>query len=1180
MMRQAAGTRLWVAAVATVVTVAALPLAPARPPGQAAPAGPADDSAGKVETGLVIVNVDPDQPADVAVELVSQADGSKHTLNRNGIPPGQVHTLHLRAEPSVPDGVYAASLTANRPIRAWAHHRWLTPGEDGREISAAMVDDAAAARDLVLTGVVSRFNGQWSIIAIQNADPNASAEASLEIFANDWTEPAVVLGETLPPGGSKTIDLATDARVPRLPEFFSGWARIRANRPVAASMLRPIDSPDWPEDIYVWNAVAPDGGPAAVLHAPLVYSAYEGATTVILVLNPGTSLVDVTVSYAGAGGTCAGLSQVHGTAAVAPGRTVFFAQEDLNIPNTGRSHLPRDCAATATIAATGNVVAVVAMSRPQGENSGYRALGVAEAGLRLALPPWRDNSVDGGAVHVVNPGSVDAHVRIALRAGADGEPVDCGAPCEATIPAGGVHRWEAPVAGDVPDMMYVQATIESDVPVLAAASDAGDAIADSLQVGLATAPGARRMMPFVFKNVAWSSALAPTPARPTAPPGAEAGAFDAAGASGIQVVNLSATRAADLEVVYRDHAGGAPVTLRRGGIPAGGTHTFSGPAEPLLPSGVFAATVRASQPVDVLTGHAWDGGRKGAYTDAVEASADVILPVLARRHLGQTSAIAIQSADEAAPADVVVDLNGATPGQPPRHVRTRLVIAAGGATTLVLDRAPGIDLPDGWQGSGRITADRPVAAAVTTDNPGSNAAYAYAAVSAGRLDGVLHAPLVVNAYPAIPGEPDAGMLTSSIAVHNPGSGPVTATVTYRASNAPANQAACTGTFLHADGLEATIDAGAVVVFSQDDVDLPPTGRSRLPAGCAASATIEASGPVAAVVNVADVLGGRAAAYAASGAAQGARRVRLPRVHRETASRTTAIQVMNAGEVTATVMLSATVGVQGETPSPIACGPACTATLAPGASHQWWPPAMPAFPPGVLGSAVVEGDQPLLVVAHDVPADGRDDTSIYRGYSATGVTTGLVPLVMNQAALGAVAPLPTLPAPTPTPAASLAALPSRMPARVGDLITTPLQLGSSGNAISVLDLRLDYDVRWLAFDTDDRNGDRLPDGIVSRLPRSLGFGVTHDPRVIDAKIVIHVSPNHMIVPNGMWLDVRLRALGEPPPGAGGLTFSTVDPISVVDINRRKLPARVSGGWRPTNLSWVFLAFARTSQWGER
>ena len=72
-----------------------------------------------------------------------------------------------------------------------------------------------------------------------------------------------------------------------------------------------------------------------------------------------------------------------------------------------------------------------------------------------------------------------------------------------------------------------------------------------------------------------------------------------------------------------------------------------------------------------------------------------------------------------------------------------------------------------------------------------------------------------------------------------------------------------------------LPAKGTVVFYQGNVSGLPTGDSGLPVGCAASALIEASVPVAAVVNSIDLLGASTAAALARPLNQGATMNALP-----------------------------------------------------------------------------------------------------------------------------------------------------------------------------------------------------------------------------------------------------------------------------------------------------------------
>lgn len=91
-------------------------------------------------------------------------------------------------------------------------------------------------------------------------------------------------------------------------------------------------------------------------YAPIIKNNRYGRSTGIQVQNVGNDPIDITVTYKGSAGACAGQTYTDSATGVAAGTAKVFNQLE------GQTNLPANCTAAATITATGNFVALVSES--------------------------------------------------------------------------------------------------------------------------------------------------------------------------------------------------------------------------------------------------------------------------------------------------------------------------------------------------------------------------------------------------------------------------------------------------------------------------------------------------------------------------------------------------------------------------------------------------------------------------------------------------------------------------------------------------------------------------------------------------------------------------------------------------------------------------------------------------
>jgi hypothetical protein len=441
--------------------------------------------------------------------------------------------------------------------------------------------------------------------------------------------------------------------------------------------------------------------------------------------------------------------------------------------------------------------------------------------------------------------------------------------------------------------------------------------------------------------------------------------------SGLQVQNLDQLNSAAVTVTVADEAGSA-TKVKLPPIMAGGSYNVYMPAEfrPPLAMGWYAAAIDGDRRLAAISRTEWfQTGGVAMFSNSIPAT-DVVLPLVARHYAGQNSVIRIQNTDPALAAEATIRVYAVGQGGLVRTLLRRIPPAG----FVTLDMAdPGLDfglLPASFVGwlSAESATPLAVSSYVAYDN-GSRAVYGFEGVPSETAADRLYAPLVRNAYYG----------TTGISIVNPLTTPTRVTVRFTGS-----LGSCVGqSFTQGPVMVA---AGSSAVFYQANVNVPGSGTSPLPAGCAGSATIEAAaGKVLAVVN--DASGNAAqptsaAAYNAVSAAQAAKRVALPlyRNRHTKAQLTTGIQAMNVGDVAARVEITFALN-DGALISGAACGGACQAIIAPGAAQLWFPAGIPALPANKYGSALIASDQPLAVIVNDASLTGAMDAGIYNGINA-------------------------------------------------------------------------------------------------------------------------------------------------------------------------------------------------------
>lgn len=435
---------------------------------------------------------------------------------------------------------------------------------------------------------------------------------------------------------------------------------------------------------------------------------------------------------------------------------------------------------------------------------------------------------------------------------------------------------------------------------------------------------------------------------------------------------------ADLDFLFTD-AQSRQTDIEQLGVPANrSTSVYLGSG--IVADGSYSALVSSASPIGVSSATGW--GDAWAAFDAAVPGTDLVVPLAAKGPMGLNTWLAVQNLDAAAPAQVALTALRTDGGT---VASASYVVPAGATRGIDLGRDPalttiGLD----FVGTLRIRAATRVAAQAILDFEHSRLAIAgFNGEPAVAAAPTLFVPRVLGQVFADPRQPAAGSGLTRLAVANPGAAGVTVTVSYLGS-----AGACEGQAF--EGQPRPVAAGGMAWF-----DVQSDG---LPSGCAASAVITASdgaGLLAAsldTVQAGDVLR-TAAAYNAFGAAQSGRRVGLPSVRRLLVGVSSELTVQNLGDALVTFELT----VVDKDGRPLACGAACRATLAVGASRTIVGEEIEGMQSGQYGSGVVEASGPVAVQVAEVSRTLRVDQSGYAGQAeAAGGVGALEPLAFPLA----------------------------------------------------------------------------------------------------------------------------------------------------------------------------------------
>jgi hypothetical protein len=450
------------------------------------------------------------------------------------------------------------------------------------------------------------------------------------------------------------------------------------------------------------------------------------------------------------------------------------------------------------------------------------------------------------------------------------------------------------------------------------------------------------------------------------------------GETGLQVQNTDPEAASEVRARFFDLVGRLTYDLPRP-VAAGGATNFYLPQierdAGLIPQSYSLIITSDRGMAAISRTEDRQSGSALLYTN-VDPATSVSVPLVMKAFAGQNTLLTVQNTDPDTATTLRVRVFRSGESQPAKDLSIPLAAAA----SLYLDVGGGpqlADLPAGFLGWMLLTSDTPVTAQASVHMVTSDRAVgAFEGQPSDRAAARLLVPLVRRDW----------FGTTGVAVVNPSTSTgVVVTATYRGV-----LGACAGrTFTQGP---VALGPAVTAVFYQGDGVVPITGASPLPSPCAGTAELSATGGgVLATVIDTDKVGAPtvAAAYNALATDRAARRLAMPliRNHHTPADLVTGILVQNAAAEASTTVRLRFFDAAG---NPLPGDPAHTALLEPGAAGMWYLPQVPVVgaQPGLYGSALLDGDGPVVAVVSEVSLNGRSDTAAYTAIPVVDPVEGM------------------------------------------------------------------------------------------------------------------------------------------------------------------------------------------------
>jgi hypothetical protein len=467
------------------------------------------------QSQLVVQNLESDRPIDLEIDL-RRADGSTAShLRFEGVPPLSPRVVTLAELPELPVGIYSASVNGTGKVAALARHAWPLPGDGDRE-DLAISTASEPALDLVVPYLAISGTAESAVLSVQNTDPVAAASVDIALipFAVEGAAPAWEGQIELAAGGSASLDLAGPG-FDSLDRGFRGFARIRADRPVAAAGLIVLGGGSEKA------AAALEAMPALSAGDRIAGAFGTGSRSrppiASVLVNPGDSAVDVEMTYHPLGP----LATACGSGPM-PGPRLRLSAESAEIvsPRPGvETGFSENCSGLVAVDVQGGKVlmAHIELSAMNSEEASWQPRAATSAagtapGKRLAFPwiSWQKEDFSGKLAGrssfglVLNPQNTSTWARLEARSD-PGRLARLPTDSQISVPALDFGVWSlSSVSGSSGDTTFegsgwVEAG-EALLGLLRESAAAGDAIYDAVEVENA---GPMAQLPFLARPPIW-----------------------------------------------------------------------------------------------------------------------------------------------------------------------------------------------------------------------------------------------------------------------------------------------------------------------------------------------------------------------------------------------------------------------------------------------------------------------------------------------------------------------------------------------------------------------------------------------------------------------------------------------------------------------------------------------------
>lgn len=425
--------------------------------------------------------------SDANVTVVAYDMSSSNTYTANAtVSSGAAYTFTPNDFASMPDGFQgSAVVSADQPIKAIVNvtnRQSGSLGVAGGKAAAQYqgIDGSMVDTTLYFPLVKGDHYGKTTTFYIQNAGTSAATATATFTMRNGdthvYTTPSIGPNQMV---AFSVFDAGTYS--PSSNDGRVGGLVVTSSQPLAGTVLEHYTT-ESPATIAQGTRGFTSADFDTKAYAPVIKNSRFNRFTGIQVQNVSGGDVDITVTYAGTAGACAGNTYTDSVTGVADGTSHTFVQ----LP--GQTNLPSDCTASATIEATGNIVAIVNeayVSSYVSAGNDQRAvtssaIPASSATTKISVPLFKDDRFEKRTgLQIQNVGSAQATNIVATFVCSGGasftavskpQTVDAGAAVLFYHPSTQGSMFEAanPFASD---NVNCSVTVTADQPVVAIANE-------------------------------------------------------------------------------------------------------------------------------------------------------------------------------------------------------------------------------------------------------------------------------------------------------------------------------------------------------------------------------------------------------------------------------------------------------------------------------------------------------------------------------------------------------------------------------------------------------------------------------------------------------------------------------------------------------------------------------------